>query len=58
MTLVEFAHNKSYHASIQMAPYEALYGRNVDRRPIGMKQERERFWIRPLYPGLRKHMRK
>ena len=25
--LVEFAHNKSYQASIQMAPHEALYGR-------------------------------
>ncbi|XP_071926159.1 uncharacterized protein [Coffea arabica] len=27
MTLVEFAYNNSYHSSIQMAPYEALYGR-------------------------------
>ena len=25
--LVEFAYNNSYQASIQMAPYEALYGR-------------------------------
>ena len=25
--LVEFAYKNSYHASIQMAPYEALYGR-------------------------------
>ena len=25
--LEEFAHNDSYQASIQMAPYEALYGR-------------------------------
>ena len=25
--LVEFAYNNSYLASIQMAPYEALYGR-------------------------------
>ena len=25
--LVEFSYNNSYHASIQMAPYEALYGR-------------------------------
>ena len=25
--LVEFANNNSYQASIQMAPYEALYGR-------------------------------
>jgi hypothetical protein len=25
--LIEFAYNNSYHASIKMAPYEALYGR-------------------------------
>ena len=27
LPLVVFAYNNSYHASIQMAPYEALYGR-------------------------------
>ena len=27
MPLIEFAYNNSYHASIGMAPYEALYGR-------------------------------
>ena len=27
LLLVEFAYNNSYQASIQMAPYEALYGR-------------------------------
>ena len=27
LPLIEFAYNKSYHSSIQMAPYEALYGR-------------------------------
>ena len=31
--LVEFAYNNSYQASIQMAPYEALYGR-LCRSPI------------------------
>ena len=31
--LVEFAYNNSYQASIQMAPYEALYGRSC-RSPI------------------------
>ena len=25
--LIEFAYNNSYHSSIQIAPYEALYGR-------------------------------
>ena len=33
LPLVEFAHNNSYQASIQMAPYEALYGR-LCRSPI------------------------
>jgi len=27
LPLVEFSYNNSYHASIKMAPYEALYGR-------------------------------
>ena len=27
LSLVEFAYNNSFHASIGMAPYEALYGR-------------------------------
>ena len=27
LPLMEFAYNNSYQASIQMAPYEALYGR-------------------------------
>ena len=32
--LIEFAYNNSYHSSIQMAPYEALYGRRC-RSPVG-----------------------
>nr|GEW26462.1 putative reverse transcriptase domain-containing protein [Tanacetum cinerariifolium] len=28
LPLVEFSYNNSYHASIKVAPYEALYGRN------------------------------
>ena len=27
LSLVEFAYNNSYHYSIEMAPYKALYGR-------------------------------
>ena len=27
LPLIEFAYNNSYHSSIQMAPFEALYGR-------------------------------
>ena len=33
LPLVEFAYNNSYHGSIQLAPYEALYGRPC-RSPI------------------------
>ena len=28
LSLVEFAYNSSWHASIQMAPFEAMYGCN------------------------------
>ena len=34
MPLIEFAYNNSYQASIQMAPFEALYGRKC-RSPMG-----------------------
>ena len=33
LPLVEFAYNNSYHSSIGMAPYEALYGRRC-RSPL------------------------
>ena len=33
LPLVEFAYNNSYQASVQMAPYEVLYGRSC-RSPI------------------------
>ncbi|CAL2228611.1 unnamed protein product [Prunus armeniaca] len=33
LALVEFAYNNSYHSSIEMAPYEALYGR-MCRTPV------------------------
>ncbi|WMV37771.1 hypothetical protein MTR67_031156 [Solanum verrucosum] len=34
LPLAEFAYNNSYHSSIQMAPFEALYGRRC-RSPVG-----------------------
>ena len=34
LPLIEFAYNNNFQASIQMAPYEALYGRKC-RSPIG-----------------------
>ena len=33
--IVEFSYNNSYHASIEMAPYEALYEENVDHLYVG-----------------------
>lgn len=33
MDLIEFSYNNSYHASIKMAPFEALYGRKC-RSPL------------------------
>ncbi|KAJ9557277.1 hypothetical protein OSB04_011891 [Centaurea solstitialis] len=35
LPLVEFSYNNSYHSSIGMAPYEALYGRKLSPRFIG-----------------------
>ena len=40
LPLVGFAYNNSYQASIQMAPYEALYGSHVDHRYVGQRWER------------------
>ena len=41
LPLVEFAYNNSYQASIQMAPYEALYRRSC-RSPICWTEVGER----------------
>ena len=41
LPLVEFAYNNSYQASIQMAPYEALYERSC-RSPICWTEMGER----------------
>ncbi|WMV58943.1 hypothetical protein MTR67_052328 [Solanum verrucosum] len=38
--LAEFAYNNSYHSSIQMAPFEALYGRRC-RSPVGWFESTE-----------------
>ena len=34
MPLIEFSYNNSYHPSIGMEPFEALYGRRC-RSPVG-----------------------
>ena len=41
LPVVEFTYNNSYHASIQMAPYEALYGRSC-QSPLYWTEEGER----------------
>ncbi len=41
LSLVEFAYNNSYHSSIRMAPYEALYKRKC-RSPVCWKEVGER----------------
>ena len=46
MPLAEFAYNKSYQSSIQMAPYEALYGRRC-RAPIYWDEVGERKFLGP-----------
>jgi hypothetical protein len=46
LTMVEFAYNNSYQASIEMAPYEALYGRRC-RSPICWDEVGERKILGP-----------
>ena len=46
LPLVELVYNKSYQTSIQMAPYEALYGRPC-RSPIFWTEMGERSIIGP-----------
>nr|GEY01130.1 putative reverse transcriptase domain-containing protein [Tanacetum cinerariifolium] len=40
LPLVEFSHNNSYHASIKVAPFEALYGRKC-RSPVCWAEVRD-----------------
>jgi len=46
LPLIEFAYNNSYHSSIGMAPYEALYGRPC-RSPVCWSDVGERQLIGP-----------
>ncbi|XP_047263672.1 uncharacterized protein LOC124896191 [Capsicum annuum] len=46
LPLIEFAYNNSYHASIKMAPFEALYGRRC-RSPIGWYEVGETQFFGP-----------
>ena len=46
LSMLEFAYNNSYQSSIQMAPYEALYGRKC-RSPIGWFKVGDRQLLGP-----------
>ncbi|PRQ45918.1 putative nucleotidyltransferase, Ribonuclease H [Rosa chinensis] len=46
VALIEFAYNNSYHSSIGMAPYEALYGKQC-RTPLCWNEAGERKLIGP-----------
>ena len=46
LALIEFAYNNSYHASIGMAPYEALYGR-LCRSPLCWAEVGEKRFVGP-----------
>ena len=46
LPLMEFAYNNSYQSSIEMAPYEALYGRKC-RTPLCWDEVGERKLLGP-----------
>ena len=46
LSLVEFYYNNSYHSSIEMAPYEALYGRKC-KSPLCWEEVGKRKLLRP-----------
>ena len=46
LALVEFSYNYSYQTSLQMAPFEALYGRRC-RTPLSWSQAGERKFFGP-----------
>ena len=46
LPLMEFAYNNSYQSSIEMTPYEALYGREC-RTPVCWDEVRERKLLGP-----------
>jgi hypothetical protein len=46
LALAKFSYNNSYQSSIQMAPFEALYGRRC-RTPLSWSETGERQIFRP-----------
>ncbi|GKF93191.1 putative reverse transcriptase domain-containing protein [Tanacetum coccineum] len=50
LPLAKFSYNNSYHASIKVAPYEALYGRKC-RSPVCWGSPTDWFGIDPRNNG-------
>ena len=48
LPMVEFTYNNSFHSSISMAPYEALYGRRC-MSPIGWFEAGESYILGPKF---------
>ena len=46
LPLAEFTYNNSYHSSIEMSPYEALYGKQC-RTPLCWNETGERKLLGP-----------
>ena len=55
LSLIEFAYNNNYYSNIQMAPYEALYGRRC-RSPVGWFEVSEAalIWSDPVLYAMEK----
>lgn len=57
LPLVEFAYNNSYHSSIGMTPYQALYGRPC-RMPLSWEKLEDRVIVGPeLVQEMEEHVK-
>ena len=58
LPLIEFSYNNSYHSSIGMAPFEALYGRKcrspINWQEVGQKQLQTTDFIKKTSEDIRK----
>ena len=56
LPLIEFSYNNSYHSSISMEPFEALYGRQC-RSPVGWFEVCESSLLGPeiIYDAFETH---
>ena len=58
LPLIEFSYNNSYHSSIDMAPFEALYGRKcrspINWQEVGQKQLQKTDFIKKTSEDIQK----